>query len=105
MKAIRNEETMREATAPVAAPEPAGLDGARSMGDVLLRTAAAHAARTALRTPDGAMGRTYGECLERIARIAGGLRDLGVGHGESVGLMLVNRPEFHLVDAAARLRH
>ena len=94
---------MRDATAAVAAPEPAALDGARSMCDVLLRTAAAHAARTALRTPDGAMELTYRECLERIARIAAGLRDLGVGHGQPLGLMLVNRPEFHLVDAAAML--
>jgi long-chain acyl-CoA synthetase len=103
MKAIRNDETMTDATAAVAAPEPAALDGARSMCDVLLRTAAAHAARTALRTPDGAMELTYRECLERIAWIAAGLHDFGAGHGHTLGLMLVNRPEFHLVDAAAML--
>ena len=38
---------------------------------------------------------------ERMRRFAGGLHALGVGRGDTVGLMLVNRPEFHLLDAAA----
>jgi long-chain acyl-CoA synthetase len=86
-----------------AAELPAALQDARSMCDVLLRTAAANPGHPALRTPDGSVELTYAEALEHIGAIAAELRSLGVGRGDSVGLMLVNRPEFHLVDAAAML--
>jgi long-chain acyl-CoA synthetase len=38
---------------------------------------------------------------ERVRRIAGGLAALGVGRGDTVALMMTNRPEFNLVDTAA----
>lgn len=41
--------------------------------------------------------REYGEAVERIA---GALAGLGVGRGDTVGLMMSNRPEFHLIDTA-----
>ncbi|MSX02446.1 MAG: AMP-binding protein, partial [Actinobacteria bacterium] len=41
---------------------------------------------------------TWGEGLERVDRIAGGLQALGLEKGDTVALMLVNRPEFHIVD-------
>ena len=44
---------------------------------------------------------TWREYGERVRRIAGGLHALGVRRGDTVGLMLTNRPEFALVDAAA----
>ncbi|HEY5854634.1 MAG TPA: long-chain fatty acid--CoA ligase, partial [Aldersonia sp.] len=44
---------------------------------------------------------TWGEYAKRVERIAAGLAALGVGHGDTVGIMLANRPEFHLVDTAA----
>src|SRR5438128_8466061 len=88
-------------TAPASLPAP--LQNARSMCDALLRTAAAHPEQLALRTPDGSVELTYEQALARIRAIATQLRALGVGHGDTVGLMLVNRPEFHLVDAAAML--
>ena len=47
------------------------------------------------------MSVTWGEYAARVREYAGGLAGLGVGRGDTVGLMLVNRPEFHLVDAAA----
>src|SRR5262249_13551947 len=37
----------------------------------------------------------------RVRDIAAGLAGLGVGHGDTVALMMTNRPEFHLVDTAA----
>lgn len=37
---------------------------------------------------------TYGELERRAARIAGGLRSLGVGRGEIVAVLLYNCPEF-----------
>jgi long-chain acyl-CoA synthetase len=44
---------------------------------------------------------TWGEYAERVRAIAGGLARLGVGRRDTVALMLANRPETHLVDAAA----
>ncbi|WP_156753456.1 AMP-dependent synthetase/ligase [Actinokineospora pegani] len=55
----------------------------------------------ALRTPGDAVSITWREYDRRVRRIAAGLAALGVGRGDTVGLMLTNRPEFHLVDAAA----
>lgn len=65
------------------------------------RTAAAHPDAVALRTAGGALELTWAGYAERVERIAGGLEALGVRHGETVGLMMVNRPEFHLIDTAA----
>lgn len=65
------------------------------------RTAAAHAEAVALRTPGGAQEIRWREYAQRVERIAAGLEALGVRHGDTVGLMMVNRPEFHLVDTAA----
>ncbi|MGX1875315.1 AMP-binding protein [Nocardia fluminea] len=42
--------------------------------------------------------RQYGDAVRDIAC---GLLELSVEKGETIGLMLANRPEFHLVDAAA----
>jgi long-chain acyl-CoA synthetase len=64
-------------------------------------TASARADQVALRTPGGTTSITYGEYAERVRRIAGGLAALGVQRGETVALMTVNRPEFHLADTAA----
>ncbi|WP_320671872.1 AMP-dependent synthetase/ligase [Patulibacter defluvii] len=64
-------------------------------------TAAAHADRIALRDADGTVELTFGEYARRVERIARGLHALGVRHGDTVAILLVNRPEFHLVDSAA----
>jgi AMP-binding enzyme len=64
-------------------------------------TPAERADQVALRTPGDAVAITYREYAERVRRIAGGLAGLGVGRGDTVALMLVNRPEFNLVDTAA----
>jgi long-chain acyl-CoA synthetase len=57
--------------------------------------------RTALRTLDGSVELTWGTYNERVRKAAAGLAALGVGKGDTVALMLVNRPEFHVADAAA----
>ena len=46
---------------------------------------------------------SYGELREEIARVANGLRKLGVGHGDRVALVLPNCPE-HIVAFYAVLR-
>jgi long-chain acyl-CoA synthetase len=72
-----------------------------SLCDLFQRTAAAHADRVALRTPGGEVTITWAEYNRRVRDIAAGLAALGVRRGDTVGLMLTNRPEFHLCDAAA----
>ncbi|HEY0450913.1 long-chain fatty acid--CoA ligase [Actinophytocola sp.] len=54
-----------------------------------------------LRTPGDGVRITWREWDQRVRSIAAGLAALGVGRGDTVGLMLTNRPEFHLADAAA----
>ncbi|MGW4325220.1 AMP-dependent synthetase/ligase [Nocardia sp. NPDC004573] len=55
----------------------------------------------ALRKVGGTQEYTWREYAERVRSIAAGLAGLGVGHGDTVGIMLTNRPEFNLVDTAA----
>ncbi|HEX2130912.1 MAG TPA: long-chain fatty acid--CoA ligase [Actinophytocola sp.] len=54
-----------------------------------------------LRTPGNRDQLTWRQWDQRVRALAAGLAALGVGRGDTVGLMLSNRPEFHLVDAAA----
>ena len=64
-------------------------DGLRERPDAVL-----------VRTKDDAISWTWREASERIARLAGGLRGLGVGRGDAVGLLMNNRPEFLVSDLA-----
>jgi long-subunit acyl-CoA synthetase (AMP-forming) len=57
--------------------------------------------RAALRTLDGSFEISWGDYNERVKRAAAGLAALGVGKGDTVAIMLLNRPEFHIVDSAA----
>jgi long-subunit acyl-CoA synthetase (AMP-forming) len=54
----------------------------------------------AIRTVGDEVVVTWREYADRVRRIAAGLAALGVERGHTVGLMLRNRPEFHLVDTA-----
>ncbi|MFC9768823.1 AMP-dependent synthetase/ligase [Rhodococcus jostii] len=64
-------------------------------------TAAARADQVAVRTADDSVSMTFGTLAERVRRVAAGLAALGLERGDTVGIMLTNRPEFHLVDLAA----
>src|SRR5215212_8654029 len=64
-------------------------------------TAAENADRVAIRTKGDEFAMTWAEYSERVQRIAAGLAGLGLKRGDTIGLMLNNRPEFHLVDTAA----
>src|SRR3954467_3240865 len=57
--------------------------------------------REALRTLDGSTSIDWNEYAERVRNAAAGLAALGVEKGDVVALMLSNRPEFHIADAAA----
>ncbi len=57
--------------------------------------------RPALRTLDGSVEISWGEYNDRVKKVAAGLAALGLKKGDTIAIMLVNRPEFHIVDAAA----
>src|SRR5919199_5626107 len=64
-------------------------------------TAAERADAVAIRTKGDELTITWGEYAERVKKLAAGLAALGLERGDTIGLMLNNRPEFHLVDTAA----
>jgi long-subunit acyl-CoA synthetase (AMP-forming) len=64
-------------------------------------TAARYPDEVALRTPDDSVRLTWKQYADRVRRLAAGLAGMGVRRGDTVGIMLTNRPEFHLVDTAA----
>ncbi|MCM6772478.1 long-chain fatty acid--CoA ligase [Nocardia sp. CDC159] len=57
--------------------------------------------QVALRTVGGTQQITWAEFDRRVRALAAGLAELGVAHGDTIGIMLTNRPEFNLVDTAA----
>ena len=63
-------------------------------------TAAERSGELAIRTRSGDVRLTWGEVRDQVDSLAGGLRALGVQRGETVALMLANRPEFHIADLA-----
>lgn len=49
---------------------------------------------------DGTVALTWSQYGDQVRRVAAGLAALGVRRGDVVAMMLTNRPEFHVVDAA-----
>ncbi|MFE4459184.1 AMP-dependent synthetase/ligase [Nocardia tengchongensis] len=70
------------------------------MVEAFQATVARHPDAVALRTLGGAVSITWREYADRVRAIANGLTALGIGRGDTVALMLTNRPEFHLCDTA-----
>jgi long-subunit acyl-CoA synthetase (AMP-forming) len=64
-------------------------------------TASENPDRAAIRTKGDEFSITWSEYAERVKKLAAGLAGLGLKRGDTIGLMLNNRPEFHLVDSAA----
>jgi long-subunit acyl-CoA synthetase (AMP-forming) len=56
-----------------------------------------------VRTLDGEVSFTWGDLQQRVDALAGGLAGLGLGRGETIALMLNNRPEFQLADLSAMM--
>jgi long-subunit acyl-CoA synthetase (AMP-forming) len=82
------------------AREPAAL-AAATLCEAFQITAAERPDAVAHRTPGDEVSITWAEYAERVPRIATGLASLGVERGDTLALMLVNRPEFNLIDCAA----
>jgi long-subunit acyl-CoA synthetase (AMP-forming) len=79
---------------------PAGLD-ATTMAEAFQLTARAHPERVALRLKDDELSLTWGEYAAKVRSLTAGLAGLGLARGDTLGIMLTNRPEFHFFDAAA----
>jgi long-chain acyl-CoA synthetase len=92
---------METTTATGAVAWPRALTDAATLCAAFQITAAERADEVALRTRGDSTSIAWREYAARVREYAGGLAGLGVGRGETLALMLVNRPEFHLVDAAA----
>jgi long-chain acyl-CoA synthetase len=71
------------------------------MCEAFQATASERAREIALRTRGGDVAITWAEYADRVRRLAGGLAAVGLEAGDTLGLMLVNRPEFHIADCAA----
>jgi long-chain acyl-CoA synthetase len=78
---------------------PVGLDGGTAC-EAFQATAEAHPDRPAIRTRGDEFSCSWGQYAARVQSIAAGLAEAGVGRGDTVALMLVNRPEFHFADSA-----
>ena len=61
-------------------------------------TAAENSDDVWVKNRDGSVVVRWSDGHARVDKIAGGMRHLGLTKGDTVGLMLINRPEFHLVD-------
>ena len=79
----------------------ADLDFPATLCEAFQSTAARYPREVALRTPGGAVTITWEAYAGQVRAIAAGLAGLGAGRGDTVALMMTNRPEFHLVDTAA----
>ncbi|HYU60634.1 MAG TPA: AMP-dependent synthetase/ligase [Solirubrobacterales bacterium] len=68
--------------------------------EAFLKTVSKHGDEPALLTKDDTWA-TWNELRDRVARIAGGLASLGVSKGDTVAMLLNNRPEFVACDLGA----
>src|SRR5918993_2663472 len=71
-----------------------------SLARAFRTTVAEHPDRVAVRSKDDEVSWTWSELAERVDALAGGLAALGVRRGDTVALLLSNRPEFHVADLA-----
>jgi long-subunit acyl-CoA synthetase (AMP-forming) len=76
---------------------------ATTIAEAFRITSSERAGDVAIRTKGDAFTITWGELRERVDALAGGLAGLGVEPGDTVALMMSNRPEFHLCDLAAMM--
>ncbi|VFA80899.1 Long-chain-fatty-acid--CoA ligase FadD15 [Gordonia paraffinivorans] len=81
-------------------PHETGVDVA-TLPAAFQQTVTVRPDAVAIRTLGGSRQLTWAEYGRRVEAIAGGLAALGVSRGDTVGIMLTNRPEFHLADTAA----
>ncbi len=72
-----------------------------TMCEAFQATAAVEPDAVALRNGDGSVELSWRQYSDQVRGGAAGLAALGVSRGDTIGLMMGNRPEFHIVDTAA----
>jgi long-subunit acyl-CoA synthetase (AMP-forming) len=77
--------------------------GARTIAEAFRLTSAERNDDVAIRTRGDAFTITWGALRERVDAIAGGLAGLGLTRGDTLALMIGNRPEFHICDLAGMM--
>ena len=73
---------------------------ASTMAEAFRLTVAAYGDRVAVRTKEDEVSLTWAQLRDRVDALAGGLARLGVRKGDTVAIMLGNRPEFAIADLA-----
>jgi len=76
---------------------------AATIAEAFRLTVEDNADRIAVRTKDDEVAWTWTELQARVDAFAGGLAKLGVTRGDTVALMISNRPEFMVADLAATM--
>src|SRR3954453_5759758 len=74
--------------------------GAATIAEAFRITAEDHPDRVAVRTRNDEVSLPWADLRDRVDALARGLHELGVRRGDTVALMLVNRPEVHVADPA-----
>jgi long-chain acyl-CoA synthetase len=77
--------------------------GAATIAEAFRITAAERADHVAVRTRGDEQSWTWGHLRERVDALAGGLTTLGLAKGDTLALLIANRPEFHLCDLAGMM--
>jgi long-chain acyl-CoA synthetase len=89
--------------AAVTGPSASAAAGAATIAEAFRITAASKLDDVAIRTKGDAFTITWGELRDRVDAIAGGLAKLGLKRGDTLALMIGNRPEFHMCDIAGMM--
>ena len=76
---------------------------AATIAEAFRITCAEREDQVAIRTKGDAFTITWAELRDRVDSLAGGLAKLGLKRGDTLALMLSNRPEFHLCDLAGMM--
>jgi len=77
--------------------------GAGTIAEAFRLTAEDNPDRIAVRTKDDDIAWTWAELQRRVDAFAGGLHALGLERGDTLALMVANRPEFMVADLAATM--
>jgi long-subunit acyl-CoA synthetase (AMP-forming) len=76
------------------------MEPVTTITQAFLRTVAERPDEVAYRTRGDEISITWSEARERVGDLAGRLARIGLGRGDTVALMIANRPEFHICDLA-----